>query len=77
LSVYDATYTPESFRAEMLQHGFEVEGLHPVLNHFGVQSWLSYKGDDVAPAVVDALVRGLELVPSSEPLEWVAVCKKL
>jgi hypothetical protein len=61
----------------MLQHGFEVEGLHPVLNHFGVQSWLSYKGDDVAPAVVDALVRGLELVPSSEPLEWVAVCKKL
>jgi len=76
LSVYDATYTPESFRAEIGQYGFDVVGLQPVLVHFGMQSWLSYKGDDVAPAVVDALVRALELIPSGAPLEWVAVCTK-
>lgn len=76
LSVYDATYAPESFRAEMDGHGFMVVELVPVLTHFDMQSWLSYKGDDIAPAAVGAIVGALEHLPFGSPLEWVAVCRR-
>lgn len=76
LNVYDATYTPELFRAEMDRNGFSVVELVPVLTHFGLQSWLSYKGDDVAPGLVGAIVSVLERIPFGTPLEWVAVCRK-
>jgi len=76
LSVYDATYAPEQIRAEMHRNGFSIVELVPVLTHFHLQSWLSYKGDDVAPSIVGAVIRGLERLPSRSPLEWVAVCRK-
>ncbi len=76
LAVYDVTYTIETFNEEMAKNGYAVEAMYPVMRQFGVQSWLSYKADDIVRPVVRALVNALEKVPSTEPLEWVAVCRK-
>lgn len=76
IAIYDVAYTPDSFRQEMRKNGFEVVRMDPILRHFGLQSLLSYKLDDVVGPVIPPLMRLLELVPSGAPLEWVAVCRK-
>lgn len=77
IAIYDASYSPASFAAEMRKHGFEVLALHPVVKHFGVQSLLGYKLEDRLPRTVSALVAAIEKLPGSAPLEWVALCRKL
>lgn len=76
LEVYDETYSPQTFRQEMQAHGFELLSLVPVMTHFALQSSVSYRLDHRLPAVSDLLVRMLEKVPSTQPLEWVALCRK-
>lgn len=76
IAIYDVAYSKKEFEREMQANGFTVIEMVPVLRHFHLQSLISYKGDDVAPRLVDAMVRLLEAVPSREPLEWVAVCRK-
>jgi SAM-dependent methyltransferase len=76
IAIYDVTYTAQSFTEEMERNGFEVVKLHPILKHFGLQSLLSYKLDDVVGPLIPPALRALELLPSSSPLEWVAVCRK-
>jgi ubiquinone/menaquinone biosynthesis C-methylase UbiE len=76
IAIYDVAYSKSEFEREMRDNGFSVIEMVPVLRHFHLQSLISYKGDDVAPRLVDSLVRLLEAVPSREPLEWVAVCRK-
>ena len=76
IAIYDVAYTADSFRQEMRKNGFEVVRMDPILRHFGLQSLLSYKLDDVVGPVIPPLMRLLELVPSGAPLEWVAVCRK-
>jgi hypothetical protein len=76
LDVYDETYSPETFYQEMKAHGFAVLRLVPVVTHFSLQSWISYRLDHRFPAVSNLLVRMLEKVPSTQPLEWVALCRK-
>jgi 2-polyprenyl-3-methyl-5-hydroxy-6-metoxy-1,4-benzoquinol methylase len=77
LDVYDETYSPETFRQEMQTHGFEVLRLVPVMTHFAPQSSISYRLDHRFPTVSDLLVCMLEKVPSTQPLEWVALCRKV
>ena len=77
LDVYDETYSPETFRQEMQAHGFEVLRLVPVVTHFALQSSISYRLDHRLPTVSDLLVRMLEKMPSTQPLEWVALCRKV
>jgi ubiquinone/menaquinone biosynthesis C-methylase UbiE len=76
LDIYDETYTAETFRQEMAAHGFTVLRLVPVIAHFTLQSWLSYRLDHRLALVSDLLVRMLEQVPSFQPLEWIALCRK-
>lgn len=76
ISIYDVCYTEDSFRKEMHEHGFDVVKVVPVVRHFDLQSLLSYKLEDVAPRMTEGLVGLLEMLPSSTPLEWVAICKK-
>ena len=76
LDIYDETYTAEAFRQEMQAYGFHVLRLLPILAHFIPQSWVSARLDHRCPAVSEMLVRALEYVPSSGPLEWVALCQK-
>lgn len=76
LAVYDAAFSEQSFRDEMRANGFSVVRLHPVIRHFGLQSFVSYKLDDVAPSLTRRAVGILERVPSREPLEWLAVCAR-
>ena len=76
LDIYDATYSVQTFCQEMQTYGFEVLRLEPVLAYFGLQSWVSYRLDHRLVAVADMLVRVLEQVPSSQPLEWIALCRK-
>jgi len=77
LPVHDVSYTAQEFREEMQANGFEVLALHEVIRHFGLQSRLSYAIGPRLPALAWHSVRLLEKVPARNPLEWVAVCRKL
>lgn len=76
LAVYDATYTSASFHQEMLAHGFDVVHMTPVVAHFTLQSWMSYRLDRRWHALARWTVQTLEHVPSTQPLEWVVLCRK-
>lgn len=76
IPIYDVTYTKDSFVREMAAHGFDTVDMIAVLPRFPLQSWLSYKLDDVAPRLTGWLVSLLERLPSATPLEWVAICRK-
>lgn len=76
IDIYDVAYSAVSFRAEMAEAGFEVEELVPVVGRFALQAALSYRLERWAPTVADLLVRGAERLPSHQPLEWVALCRK-
>ena len=77
LDVYDETYSATSFNREMESYGFKVLQLTPVLNHFFLQSWISNRLGYRLPKASFALVRSLEMMPSQEPLEWIALCQKI
>jgi ubiquinone/menaquinone biosynthesis C-methylase UbiE len=77
IAIYDVTYTADTLSQEMRKNGFEVISLQPVLRHFGLQSLLSYKFDDVIGSLVPPILRLIERLPSRAPLEWVAVCRKV
>lgn len=77
IPIYDVSYTLPEFAAEMRRNGFAMKKAVPVLRQFSSQSRLSYLYAHRAQGMVDAAVRLLELVPSSAPLEWIAVCEKL
>lgn len=76
ISIYDATYTIQTFQEEMKQNGFDIISLEPLIRHFGLQSWLSYKFDDVFSKAIPKLIYWLEKLPSRQPLEWIVVCQK-
>jgi SAM-dependent methyltransferase len=76
LPVYDALYTEDELRAEMDAAGFDVVSLRPILRHFELQAWISYRGDARLRALSNLVVRLLEAVPGGAPLEWVAVVRK-
>jgi ubiquinone/menaquinone biosynthesis C-methylase UbiE len=73
LDVYDETYSAESFRREMAEHGFKVLRLTPVIQHFFLQSRIGYR----LPTLSNILVGLVDRVPSREPLEWIALCQKI
>ncbi len=75
LAVYDVTYTPEEFHLEMATSGFEVVSLKPVLRHFPLQSWISYRFDPRIAKFPDWTVSLAEKIPSGSPLEWIALCR--
>lgn len=76
LNVYDATYTPKELYREIQDYGFSVVRLTPVLAHFALQSWISYRCSRYFGAISDVLVDLLETIPTSQPLEWIALCRK-
>jgi len=77
LDVYDVTYSPEDFREEMKAHGFEVISFVPTIRFFELQLWVSCTLDRRLGTWADRLVRFLEKFPSSQPLEWVALCRRV
>jgi len=77
LDVYDVTYSADEFNQEMDDHGFEVLSLVPVIRHFGFQSWISYTLDHRIGKWSHNLVGFLECLPSANPLEWIALCRKV
>lgn len=76
IPIYDVAYTHAGIVAELEAHGFAQVRLVPLLRHFSIQSWISYKFDDVAPALAGIATALLERFPSKDPLEWVAICRK-
>lgn len=77
IAIYDVSYTADEFADEMKNNGFRVVSMEPVIARFVLQSWLSYKLDDVAPRFASGAVRLLEKIPAQQPLEWVALCQKM
>jgi SAM-dependent methyltransferase len=76
LEVYDVTYTPAEFTAEMKNHGFEVLAFKPVIQHFELQSWVTRQLDRRLGQWAHRLVRVMEAIPSADPLEWVVLCRR-
>jgi len=76
LDVYDMTYSEKEFREEINTYGFEVLSMTPLLSLFELQSWLSYKFDKYINKLIYMVVFLLERIPSQNPLEWVALCRK-
>jgi len=77
LEVYDVTYSETDFQKEMEKYGFEVLSLMPVIGHFDWQTWISYTLDRRIGKWADRLVRLIEFLPSSHPLEWIALCRSI
>jgi hypothetical protein len=77
IAIYDVSYTAEEFADEIRKNGFRVVSMEPVIARFALQSWLSYKLDDVIPRFASGAVRLLEKIPAQQPLEWVALCQKM
>jgi ubiquinone/menaquinone biosynthesis C-methylase UbiE len=77
LEVYDETYTPNTLRQEMKEYGFRVLRLTPVLKHFPLQTWTSFRLDHRLSALSSVLVRSIEHIPSRQPLEWIALCQRI
>lgn len=76
LSVYDIAYNEYEFCNEMKDHGFDVLQLVPIIKHYFLQSWISYKFDRRLPMLTNTTVQLIEKLPTNYPLEWIAVCKK-
>ncbi len=76
IAIHDACYSASGFVQEMKSNGFEVLSLTPILRHFRIHAFLSYKLDDIWPSVIEPLIGHLERIPSSDPLEWIALCRK-
>ncbi len=76
LNVFDETYSAESFHREMEKYGFQVLRFIPIINHFFLQSWISRRLGYRLPKLSSALVRSIEMIPSREPLEFIALCQK-
>ncbi len=76
LPVFDVSYTADELREEMRSNGFEVVALHEVVRHFSTQAWLSYTLGPRLPGIAWQAVRLFESIPTPNPLEWVAVCRK-
>jgi SAM-dependent methyltransferase len=77
LDVYDETYSAKTFAEEMASCGFETVRLAPAVRHFALQSWLSFRLDHRCASVSHFMIYALEKVPSSQPLEWIALCRKM
>jgi hypothetical protein len=77
LCIYDASYSESNFKKELDSNGFKVIMMEPVINYFSLQSWLSYKFDDVFRRVTMTAVSFLEKIPSRHSLEWIALCQKI
>jgi ubiquinone/menaquinone biosynthesis C-methylase UbiE len=77
LPVYDITYNADEFRKEMETFGFEVLQLIPTIKHYFAQTWISHKFDRRIPLLSNTVVQFMENLPTSAPLEWVAVCRKI
>ena len=75
LEVYDVTYSPEEFRTEMKNHGFEVISFVPVIRHFELPSWVTRHLDRRIGQWAHRLVRFMETIPSTDPIEWVVLCR--
>jgi SAM-dependent methyltransferase len=68
--VYDKLYLRHELIAELDQNGFEVVKLYPVLSHFWIQTLCS------RPFKNEKVVRFFERFPSSQPYEWIVLCRK-
>jgi len=74
--VYDELYTKEQFTKEMNDNGFDVLEMHPVLNHFWTQAFISkifsiLKLNNLAKKIILFFE-----YKSKNPYEWVALCQK-
>lgn len=76
LEVYDASYTPEQIQKELAESGFDLITLLPLIKHFGIQSRIGHKLEDISSYVSNLLVEAIEAFPTRTPLEWVAVSQR-
>jgi SAM-dependent methyltransferase len=74
--IFDEFYTPDALKAELTQHGFMPLSLTDVIRHMRLQQRIQVLVDPRANALARRLISLLEYVPG-QPLEWVAVCRKM
>lgn len=74
--VHDELYTPEQLRAELVGAGLEPVALEPVQKRY----WLQHRSQVLigprANWLNNLVIRGLELLPARDGLEWVVTCRR-
>ena len=75
--VVDYWFDEASFKAEMRQAGFQVVTLYPVNAKFKLQYYINAYGIGARRGLWQPLLRLIDTVSTTEPLEWVAHCKSV
>jgi len=74
--VYDEFWTKKTIIKELEDNEFTVVSLVNNINHFKVQEFISkFSKIKILTYTLYLLLRLIELVPSSQPYEWIAVAK--
>ena len=74
--VYDMLWQRDELVAELESAGFEVEQLDGLMRWHGVQRLVSRLGAGGLAPLATAIVRGLDTLPGSQPLEWTVLCRR-
>jgi len=76
-AVYDVMYSEKEFKKEMKSNGFKVIDIIPMTKFFFMQWFIAKIFQAIRLRNVGMFfLKFLELLPSNNPLEWIAICKK-
>jgi SAM-dependent methyltransferase len=76
LPIHDALYSREELLQELRDHGFTPLSLTDVIKHLPLQHKIQILIGPRSRSLANLLIRGLERIPGSSPLEWVVVCQR-
>jgi ubiquinone/menaquinone biosynthesis C-methylase UbiE len=74
--VHDELYTPDRLRAELTAAGLEPVALEPVQKRYRLQHRSQVLIGPRANWLNNLVIRGLELLPARDGLEWVVTCRR-
>jgi SAM-dependent methyltransferase len=74
--VYDELHSADALRDELHSAGFKLLSLKPVQKHYGLQSRSQVILGPRANWLNNLVIRGLELLPARDGLEWIVTCRR-
>lgn len=74
--IYDVLYGRDEVETELREAGFRVVAVEGFLKHMAVQRSLNRLRRLRLGQAATALIKGLELIPGSNPSTWMLLCEK-
>jgi ubiquinone/menaquinone biosynthesis C-methylase UbiE len=76
-TIYDILYKKKDLIKEIESNGFEIVHLKPIINHLYLSTAISKMAVLLKiNKVGEEIIRLIEKIPSSKPLEWIVLCRK-